>query len=186
MKKEDNYITILTYVQNVLVLCVLIILRELVCWTWMFKSIDYNSITCHITSIAKMLQLWYSHLVFYLFILCSLHFLPLYGLGPSYVFGTIDLATINNVFILHSFVVCSYVYVLSIWSTFGYGPTHIMCSNTYLDVIKHIVIVIVMQAINLMATSSRKQRPSWTKNIRWKKLLSLEVIDAIYSQNKGR
>jgi hypothetical protein len=45
----------------------------------------------------------------------------------------------------------------------------------YLGVIKHKVIFIVMQATNLMATSSRKQRPSWTKNIQWKKLLSLEV-----------
>jgi len=61
-----------------------------------------------------------------------------------------------------------------------------MCSNTYLDVIKHIVIVIVMQVTNLMATSSKKQRPSWTKNIQWKKLFSLEVTHAIYFQNKGR
>ncbi len=44
----------------------------------------------------------------------SYYFIPLYGLCPSFVFSTIDLTTINNVFVLHSFVVCSYVYVLSI------------------------------------------------------------------------
>jgi hypothetical protein len=90
----------------------------------MFGSVEHeeSNITCHITSLAKTLPLGFN-LIFpfsfslfkFVFSIISYPYMDLVLLF-FFVFGTIDVAKINNVFVLPSFVVCSCMYMLTILS----------------------------------------------------------------------
>ncbi len=83
------------------------------------RSIPLRKVISHVTSLAKTLQLSFNLIFPLSFSLFKLVFpiisYPYVDMVLFFsVFGTIDVAKINNVFVLPSFVVCSCMYVLSI------------------------------------------------------------------------